>query len=194
MEKILCKKETQILLVRLLEEGVVEENKLVKELQEKTKTKRATAYKIIKEWVQNDLLDVEEKKGQKKKTVRIKYGRKKILKDLLEEMKKTEKILKKIEQKKGKKKDERRDKICEITEEVSREEGIDKGSVVARSSEGKKSRNSKDLQGKRLDRNKRKRKTKTTTNTFEKRWSELRKGKIEEKYTKKQKKILSGIL
>ena len=127
MEKILCKKETQILLVRLLEEGVVEENKLVKELQEKTKTKSSTAYKIIKQCVQNDLLDVEEKKGQKKKTVRIKYGRKKILKDLLEEMKKTEKILKKIEQKKGKKKDERRDKICDFSEDVSWEDGFDFG-------------------------------------------------------------------
>ena len=188
-------KELEIILNLIIEKKQIPMNEVVKELQERTKIKRATAYRRVNLLLEKKILKVKEKeKASNKKMISLKHGSKTIVKDLFENIKKLNVLLNKIEQEGKKENEKRTDGILENTAEIKEQRWIDERPMVTGISETEKNTNSDEMPGKRMDRNRGKRETKKTTNTLENRWRKLREGKIEQKYTKKQKKILSGIL
>lgn len=191
IEKLLKKEEARIILEIILGKNEVDERELIKNLQEKGKKSRATAYRILKEWEKEGLLEGKGEKRKRGMKIQVKHGMKGLLKELYSEMEKLDKMIGKISRKKN---GRGKNKVSESVEEIREKGRIDEGSMVTGIWKSNTDTDSSLLQEEGMDRNNRKRKTETTTDKVSERWKKLRKGKIEENHTKKQKKILAGIL
>jgi hypothetical protein len=195
VKEVLFKQTTLTILNVVLLNRETKLELLIRELRKENCLSRAQAYRNIQQWENLGLLVQKKGKGRKMKIIKIKFGKKKLLRELQEVLVKTENLLQELEQKEEETSfGRRKDQIYAPVKKIENVQWSNERSMVTGISEEQENRNCELLPEKRLDRSNGKKKTKTTVNTVNNRWKNLRKGKIETNYTKKQKKILSGLL